>query len=212
MMTQTSRNPMRRRRVWVCTIGLAALSLMACASPSNKPPEGEQPATAQTAPMRDFQERLQRYLDLRTDLASKLEPMSPTTSSAELAARQESLAAALQTARAGAKPGDLIPDAAATQITAIVVADFDDRTAKAERATFSEVANAPTLAINRTYPAQEALATVPALLLNKLPPLPDNLQYRFYGRHLVILDGDVQIIVDYIADILPPHAHFFPPH
>jgi hypothetical protein len=37
-----------------------------------------------------------------------------------------------------------------------------------------------------------------------LPGLPDNLQYRFYGRHLVILDGDLQIITDYVSNVLPP--------
>jgi hypothetical protein len=35
--------------------------------------------------------------------------------------------------------------------------------------------------------------------------LPDNLQYRFFGRLVAILDGDVQIIIDYVADALPPH-------
>jgi hypothetical protein len=46
---------------------------------------------------------------------------------------------------------------------------------------------------------------VPPLLLLSLPALPDNLQYRFYGRHLVVLDGDALIIVDYVANVLPPH-------
>ena len=31
---------------------------------------------------------------------------------------------------------------------------------------------------------------MPPLLLNNLPRLPDNLQYRFYGRSVVMLDGD----------------------
>ncbi len=44
---------------------------------------------------------------------------------------------------------------------------------------------------------------MPPLLLSKLPQLPDNLQYRFFGRHLVILDGDTQIIIDYVANVLP---------
>ena len=46
---------------------------------------------------------------------------------------------------------------------------------------------------------------MPPLLLSRLPRLPDNLQYRFYGRHVVLLDGDLQIIVDYIPNVLPPH-------
>ena len=46
---------------------------------------------------------------------------------------------------------------------------------------------------------------MPPLLLRELPRLPDNLQYRFFGRHVVLLDGDTQLIVDYIANVLPPH-------
>ena len=64
---------------------------------------------------------------------------------------------------------------------------------------------APRPVINRTFPEDAALPTVPPLLLSKLPQLPDNLQYRFFGRHLVILDADTQIIIDYVANALPPH-------
>jgi len=67
------------------------------------------------------------------------------------------------------------------------------------------VARAPRPVINKTYPADAALPTVPPLLLSELPRLPDNLQYRFFGRHVAILDGDVQIILDFVADALPPH-------
>jgi hypothetical protein len=90
-------------------------------------------------------------------------------------------------------------------IQAAILEDFKRRSAADERATFSEVPNAPRPAINRLYPSDAALPTIPPLLLMRLPRLPDNLQYRFYGRHLILLDGDLQIIVDYIANVLPPH-------
>ena len=118
---------------------------------------------------------------------------------------QDALAKGLRAARAGAKPGDLVPAPVARQMAAAIVADFKRRSAAAERAAFSEVPNAPRPAINQIYPAEAALPTVPPLLLMNLPPLPDNLQYRFYGRHLLLIDGDVQIIVDYIPNVLPPH-------
>ena len=54
-------------------------------------------------------------------------------------------------------------------------------------------------------PDTAALATVPPLLLNSLPRLPDNLQYRFMDRHIVLLDGDTRLIVDYILNVLPTH-------
>ena len=70
--------------------------------------------------MDEFQQRLDAYLKLREDLARKLKPLSTTASAAELAARQESLAAAIRAARKNAKHGDLIPPAVAAQIARTV--------------------------------------------------------------------------------------------
>lgn len=64
----------------------------------------------------------------------------------------------------------------------------------------------PPPGINMAFPATKALPTVPPLLLARLPKLPDNLQYRFYDRHVVILDGDVQTVADYVLNVLPPLA------
>ena len=44
---------------------------------------------------------------------------------------------------------------------------------------------------------------MPPLLLSTLPVLPDNLQYGFVGHHMVILDADTQLIIDYIANAVP---------
>ena len=120
-------------------------------------------------------------------------------------ARQESLAAALRDVRKSARPGDLVPAAVADLIRTAVAHDLKRRSAAATRGALEEVPNGPPPVINKTYPVQAALPTVPPLLLTDLPPLPDNLQYRFYDRHMVILDGDVEIIVDYIANVLPAH-------
>lgn len=158
----------------------------------------------EAAGMYEFQQRLNAYLKLREDLGRKLKPLSPTASAADLTARQEALAAALRTVRKNAKPGDLVPPAAADLIVKVCTEDFHFRNPEIKRAALQEVPRAPRPVINRTYPESEALATVPPLLLAKLPILPDNLQYRFFGRHLVILDGDTQIIIDYVANVVPP--------
>ena len=158
-----------------------------------------------SASLKEFEHQLDSYLKLRAELIRKLKPLSTTPDAAELGARQDALAAAIKAARATAKQGDLVNPVVAAHITRIVTADFRRRNAAAEQAALKEVPRAPRPAINRTYPADAALPTVPPLLLSELPRLPDNLQYRFFGRHIAILDGDVQIIVDYVADTLPPH-------
>lgn len=152
---------------------------------------------------KEFQERLNAYLKLREELSRRLEP-SPTPSAAELATRQEALAAAIRMARKGARPGDLVAPVA-ERIAQVCLDDFHFRNPDIKRAALEEVPNAPRPGINQAFPEDAALATVPALLLAKLPPLPDHLQYRFFGRHMAILDADTQIIVDYVANVLPAH-------
>ena len=70
---------------------------------------------------------------------------------------------------------------------------------------FEEVPEGLRPVINKTMPDSAALATVPPVLLNNLPRLPDNLQYRFIGRHIVLIDGDTRLMMDYILNVLPPH-------
>lgn len=153
----------------------------------------------------EFQRRLNGYLALRAALARKLQPLAATASAAELSARQEALAAAMREARKGAKQGDLIPALVARQIADTALADFRRRNPMTKAAALREVPDTPRPVINKTYPVDAALPTVPPLLLASLPKLPDNLQYRFFGRHIAILDGDVQIIVDFVPNALPPH-------
>jgi hypothetical protein len=162
-------------------------------------------ANPQATALAEFQKRLKGYIDLRAELARKLKPLSTTADSAELASRQDTLAAALREARKGAKPGDMIPTRVATQIRNVIAADFRRRNSATKHGVFEEVPNGVRPVINRTMPDNAALATVPPLLLNNLPPLPDNLQYRFLDRHVVLMDGDTRIIVDYILNVLPPH-------
>ena len=153
----------------------------------------------------EFQKRLQGYINLRAEMGRKLKPLSSTTDSAELAARQDLLAAALREARKAAKPGDVIPTRVAVQIRTVIAADFRRRNAEAKRALFEEGPHRIRPVINRTMPEDVPLVTVPLLLLSHLPPLPDNLQYRFLDPHVVLMDGDTRIIIDYILNVLPPH-------
>lgn len=196
-------------------VGASVLALMWGVADAQTPPSADQGVAArqaqkpdanpQATALAEFQKRLQGYIDLRARLAGKLKPLSPTADSADLAARQDTLAAAIREARKGARPGDMIPTLVASQIRNTVAEDFRRRNPDTKRAVFKEVPAGVRPVINKAMPDTEALATVPPLLLNSLPRLPDNLQYRFMDRHIVLLDGDTRLIVDYILDVLPPH-------
>lgn len=55
--------------------------------------------------------------------------------------------------------------------------------------------------INAPYPA-ETTATIPPVLLERFPALPDSIEYRFVGCSLVLLEADSGLILDYVPDCL----------
>jgi hypothetical protein len=52
--------------------------------------------------------------------------------------------------------------------------------------------------VNGAYPRKQPLSTVPSNILAALPRLPDDVEYRFVGRHLILLDIRARVILDRI--------------
>jgi hypothetical protein len=50
--------------------------------------------------------------------------------------------------------------------------------------------------INGDYPEGKPLSTVPPNILAALPRLPHDMEYRFLGRHLILLDTRASVILD----------------
>ena len=44
---------------------------------------------------------------------------------------------------------------------------------------------------------------MPPKLLLRLPRLPEEVEYRFLGRHLILRDVGANVIVDFIYNVLP---------
>ncbi len=88
-------------------------------------------------------------------------------------------------------------------IRQVVRKDWAKRSA-ADKAGLAEDIPPGTLAdVNATYPPALPLATFPASLLAALPPLPEDIEYRFVGRHLILRDVKANIIVDVLPNVLP---------
>ena len=57
--------------------------------------------------------------------------------------------------------------------------------------------------INKRYPDEVPLATMPPKLLANLPTLPDQLEYRFVYNDLILMDDHAHVILDFIVDAMP---------
>jgi hypothetical protein len=57
--------------------------------------------------------------------------------------------------------------------------------------------------INKRYPDDVPLATMPLRVLAELPKLPADLEYRFVDRHLILMDVPAHVILDYVLNAIP---------
>jgi hypothetical protein len=56
--------------------------------------------------------------------------------------------------------------------------------------------------VNAKYPEAQPKPTMPANLLMNLPRLPEPLEYRVVGQHLLLLDTASDLVVDYILNVI----------
>lgn len=141
-----------------------------------------------------------RYVELRHRVEATLPALRVTNGAAEIRGREAALGAAVRTARPHAMQGEVFTPAVSEKVREIVTADLMRRSALDRASLMSDV---PVMQprVNEPYPTGEALATFPPLLLQVLPRLPADLEYRFMRGDLIIRDSRTNLIVDYLPDV-----------
>lgn len=152
----------------------------------------------------DFESRVKQYRTLQKKLAATLPKLRKRATPAQVDEFQRALYALIKAERAGAKRGDLLtPDmqALVKRILAEVLGGADGKLMKAS--IMDENPGVPTLRVNDRYPDEIPLSTMPPQVLKALPKLEEELEYRFIGERLVLMDAQAHIIVDFTDDVLP---------
>jgi hypothetical protein len=143
----------------------------------------------------DFSARVWDYSELRSELEKGLPPLTVTDDAAEIRRAVHALAKRIRVARAGAKQGDMFTPTISVEFRKALTLEMDANTwAAIMDDNPGEFSNQ----INGTYPDEKPLSTVPPNILAALPRLPDDIQYRFLGRHLILLDTRANMILDRI--------------
>jgi hypothetical protein len=152
---------------------------------------------------KEFFDRVRAYMTVHDTAEQRVPSLKETSDPKKVSAREQALADEIRVERAGAHQGDVFSPAAAKQIADIVTEDFHRRPMTDQKAILVEVPVKVPPAINTSYPTTLPLATVPPTRLLKLPTLPEELEYRFLGRHLILRDIKANLIVDLIPDVVP---------
>ncbi|HEY7285609.1 MAG TPA: hypothetical protein VH497_09210, partial [Vicinamibacterales bacterium] len=198
----------------VCPLACAVLAVsIASCSPHTPPTDVPTPLNPALEP---FRAAVKAYVDLTdadrkaaAQAGERVPGQNTPTASAEAAVRTRSdvFAAALrQKLRPSAKQGDLFGPATAEIIRNEIRRAFEgperdllmDSLAE-QNDTGQASSPAPPIAVHERVDAPR----VPPLLVEVLPPLPQQLVYNFVGRTLILRDTDAGVVVDFLPDALP---------
>lgn len=156
----------------------------------------------------DFKKRVDEYVGLR----KKAESTAPVdlkeqSKPSEIVVAEKSLGERVRSQRPGAKAGDLFTPATQAMFRRLLkppLAKGED--AADNKAIIKDDAPAPKevpFKVNAEYPKETPLSTVPPDVLQALPALPEDVQYRFAGKHLLLYDAKANLIIDYMLNAMP---------
>jgi hypothetical protein len=186
--------------------------------PVTQPSQGEKPAAARTpiadqakasgvnphaAVLADFQSRINAYMKLRKEAIKDAPPLKETKDPAKIKAAQDAMSAQIRAARANAAHGDIFTPEITAQFRRMLSPELKGDDGRDAKAIIKD--DAPTnitFKVNAKYPEGAPVPTVPASLLVNLPTLPEPLQFRIIDKHLILLDEDADVIVDYALNII----------
>ena len=154
----------------------------------------------------DFTVRVHAYSELRHQIESQLKPVTQTADVRQLRRERRSLARAIRGARLGSVQGEFFTSATTAQLQLVLTRVVD---ATMCAAIMDENPGEFAHKIDGAYPDGKTLSTMPGLLLARLPGLPDDIQFRFIGRHLILYDVRANTIIDQMPNAIrcTPTAH-----
>ena len=151
-----------------------------------------------------FEGRVTEYSRLRERLEDKLPQLPKDSTPEKIKAHKTAFQEMVRAARAGAKQGDLFTPDIADYLRKTIRKEFTGERLEALRQEIlaAETQGVP-LKVNYAYPETKELTQIPPTLLLKLPRLRKQVKYRFVGRHLLLVDRENDLIIDYMLDALP---------
>lgn len=177
------------------------------ASPTGAPPTERVVgplSPEEAATLAAMNDRIFEYVVLHRRLEAGLEKVPVDATPEQIDTFQRALESQVRAARTSAKQGDLFtPEARAVirRLLATIFAGADGKELK--ESVLDETPVGVKIAVNGRYPDNVPMSTIPPQVLQTLPKLAEEMEYRFVGDALILLDVHAHVIADFIPDALP---------
>ena len=187
----------------VMTIALAAPAAQATATARPAAPRMDREEAE------EFLEEVQEYLEHRRKAREELPKLREQAEPEEVTAYAKQLSDNIRARRRGSKQGDVFKPKLALGFKRVVAyelrAGHDRKVVLTEGNPTGdeERIRPPKVVVNGQYIPAAPLSTVPPNVLLALPTLPEEVEYRFIGRSLILRDAVANLIIDFIPNAVP---------
>ena len=165
---------------------------------------GAKPSPARVNPnaatIKEFLKRVDGYVALHKKQEGTLPELPKQTTPQQIDAHERALARLIQDARKDAKPGDLLFPAMQRLVRTLLRPFFTGKDGLQIKSEIldNEYKGDVKLAMNGRYPDEVPISTVPPQVLQALPKLPEEIEYRFIQRNLILFDPHAHVIADFM--------------
>ena len=169
-------------------------------APTTSPKKSVNPDDPNAEVIKDFLKRVDVYVALHKKLEQTLPPLPKQTTPQIIDQHERALAKLVQAERKGAKQGDVFTTHMQALVKRLLVPIFRGADGAHVRAEImdNEYKGNVVLTPNGRYPDEIPVSTVPPQVLQFLPKLPEELEYRFVRQSLILFDPHAHIIPDWV--------------
>lgn len=209
---------MRRRRVEVCAVSCLVL-WAGCRTLGGPQVAPEQTVDMDPQALTKFQHEVEEYVELHQELLKRIPTVTASSTPEEIAAHRKKMTEAIRAERADEKQGAIFKPSVALGFRELIRKELQGpdgpgvmgemrsgnprvEGTPSKQNPNSEVQVPVQVAVNAVYPDSAPASTVPASLLLKMPPLPDQVKYGFVGSALILRDTEASVILDFVPDVV----------
>jgi len=194
--------PVRRTSRWVASVVIA---LVVAGSPAG----GQAEQRESTISVQRFTAAIAAYVALHRQIERDVPPQKIFTDPGEAERSMQAMANAMRGVRSHAREGDIFTEDVASLFRRQIHDALRDSGLDLQAVIDETIAESPEEVEPPTVNGSFSWAlgnTMPPCVLRALPQLPIELQYRFVGTDLVLIDLHANLVVDILRDALPGHS------
>jgi hypothetical protein len=153
--------------------------------------------------VQEFERRVAEYVKLHKSAEATLALLRSTASQEKIRHHQHELREAILARQAGAVQGNIFTPEIGAEFRRLIGIAYQSEDQHIRDSLKRGEPVKLRLRVNKEYPDDKPLQTMPSSLLLNLPKLPLELEYRLVGRDLVLRDVGANLIVDFLQRAIP---------